>query len=61
MNITFGIVLILVAVAMIWFASKPADGESHRFFKSAWIVGQLYVMMAMVLFVMGSASIIANM
>jgi len=53
--------LICVALAMIWFASKPADGESHRFFKSAWIVGQLYVMTAMVLFVMGGAAIIANM
>jgi len=42
MNITYGVGLICVALAMIWFASKPADGESHRFFKSAWIVGQLY-------------------
>ena len=61
MNLTGGIVLICLAAAMIWFASKPADGVSHRFFKSAWIVGQLYVMTAMVIFVMGSAVIIANM
>jgi hypothetical protein len=61
MNLTGGVALICVAVAMIWFAAKPADGESHRFFKSAWIVGQLYVMTAMVLFVMGGAAIIANM
>jgi hypothetical protein len=61
MNITYGVAMICVAVAMLWFASKPADGESHRFFKSAWIVGQLYVMTAMVIFVMGSAAIIANM
>ena len=61
LNLTGGIVLICAAVAMIWFASKPADGESHRFFKSAWIVGQLYVMTAMVLFVFGGAAIIANM
>ena len=61
MNLTGGIVLICLAVAMLWFASKPADGESHRFFKSAWIVGQLYVMTAMVLLVMGSAAILANM
>ena len=60
MNLTGGIVLICLAAAMIWFASKPADGVSHRFFKSAWIVGQLYVMTAMVLFVMGGAAIIAN-
>ncbi|HEY5503537.1 MAG TPA: hypothetical protein VIK28_00145 [Sedimentisphaerales bacterium] len=61
MNITYGVGLVCVAVAMIWFASNPADGESHRFFKSAWIVGQLYVMTAMVLFVMGGAAVIANM
>jgi hypothetical protein len=60
LNLTGGVVLICVAVVMVWFASKPADGESHRFFKSAWIVGQLYVMTALVLFVMGSAAILAN-
>ena len=39
--------MICVAVVMIYFAI-PVDGVSHRFFKSAWIVGQLYVMTAMV-------------
>ena len=61
MNITYGAAMICVAVAMIWLASKPADGESHRFFKSAWIIGQLYVMTAMVILVMGSAIVISNM
>ena len=61
LNLTGGVVLICVAVAMIWFASKPADGVSHRFFKSAWIVGQLYVMTVLVMIVMGSAAILANM
>ena len=61
MNITYGVAMICVAVVMIWFVSKPADGESHRFFKSAWIVGQLYIMTAMVIFVMGGALVIANM
>ena len=60
MNLTGGIAMVCLAVAMIWFASKPADGVSHRYFKSAWIVGQLYVMTAMMLFVMGSAAILAN-
>jgi hypothetical protein len=60
MNITLGIVLICIAIAMIWFAI-PADGVSHRFFKPAWIIGQLYVMTAMVMFVMGAAAILGNM
>jgi hypothetical protein len=45
---------------MIWFV-RPGDGVSHRYFKSAWIFGQLYVMAAMVILVMGSAFIISNM
>ena len=61
MNITIGIALVCVAVAMIWFLAKPADGGSHRFFKGPWIVGQLYVMIAMVMFVMGGAAILGNM
>jgi hypothetical protein len=60
MNITYGIGLICVAVVMLWFAI-PTDGVSARFLKSHWIVGQLYVMTAMVIFVMGGAAIIANM
>jgi hypothetical protein len=59
MNITFGIALICVAVAMIWFA-RPADGVSAPFLKSHWIVGQLYVKMAMVIFIMGGAAILGN-
>jgi hypothetical protein len=37
MNITYGIGMICVAVAMIWFAI-PADGVSAPFLKSHWIV-----------------------
>jgi hypothetical protein len=59
MNFTYGIAMICVAVAMIWFAI-PADGVSARFLKSHWIVGQLYVMTAMVIFVMGGAAILGN-
>jgi hypothetical protein len=60
MNITYGIGLICVAVVMIYFA-RPADGVSLPWFKKAWIIGQLYVMAAMVLFVMGGAAIISSM
>ena len=60
MNITGGIAMVCVAVVMIWFAANPADGVSHRYFKSAWIVGQIYMMTAMMLFVMGSAAILGN-
>jgi hypothetical protein len=59
MNLTFGIGLIGVAVAMIWLG-RPADGVSLPWFKKAWIIGQLYVMLALVLFVMGGAAVIAN-
>jgi len=60
MNITIGIALVCAAVVMIWFA-RPADGVSLPWFKKAWIIGQLYVMVAMVMFIMGGANIIANM
>ena len=59
MNITIGIALVCVAVAMLYFG-RPADGVSLPWFKKAWIIGQLYVMTAMVIFVMGSAAIIGN-
>ena len=60
MNLTGGIAMVCVAVVMTWFAANPADGVSHRYFKSAWIVGQIYVMTAMILFVMGGAAIMGN-
>jgi len=47
MNITIGIALVCVAVAMLYFG-RPADGVSLPWFKKAWIIGQLYVMTAMV-------------
>jgi hypothetical protein len=60
MNIVYGIVLICIAVAMLWLA-RPADGVSLPWFKKAWIIGQVYVMAAMVLFIMGGAAIISSM
>jgi hypothetical protein len=59
MNITIGIALVCVAVAMLYFG-RPADGVSLPWFKKAWIIGQLYVMTALVLFIMGSAAILGN-
>jgi hypothetical protein len=59
MNITYGIALICVAIAIIWFA-RPADGVSLPWFKKAWIIGQLYVLAAMIIFVMGGAAILGN-
>jgi hypothetical protein len=58
-NVTGGVVMICAAIAMIWFAI-PADGESLPWFKKAWIIGQLYVMAALVIFVMGTAAVIGN-
>jgi hypothetical protein len=60
MNLTGGIAMVCAAVAMIWFAAKPADGVSHRYFKSAWIVGQIYVMTAMVMLVIGATAILGD-
>ena len=59
MNTTIGIAMICVAVAMIWLA-RPADGVSVPFFKKAWIIGQLYVMTAMILFILGAAAILGT-
>ena len=51
---------VCVAVVMIWFG-MPSDGVSHWFFKGPSIVGQIYAMTAMMLFVMGGTAIIGNM
>jgi len=59
MNTTYGIVLICVAIAMIWVA-RPADGESVPIFKKVWVVGQLYVMAAMVALIIGTTLIISS-
>jgi hypothetical protein len=59
MKIAYGIGLICVTIAMIWLA-RPADGVSLPWFKKAWIIGQLYVLTAMVLFIMGGAAILGN-
>ena len=58
MNLIAGAALIAVAVMMILFA-RPRDGVSAPYLK-VYIVGQLYVMTAMVSAVIGVALIIAN-
>jgi len=60
LNLAGGVAMVCVAIAMIWLG-MPSDGVSHRMFKGPWIVGQLYVMTAMILFVMGGAAILGNM
>ena len=59
MNLTFGVVLIAVAVAMLILA-RPTDGVSARFLKGPWIVGQVYVMIAMISGVIGVSAITVN-
>jgi len=44
-----------VAVVMIWFG-MPSDGVSHWFFKGPWIVGQIYAMTAMIIFLFGRSN-----
>jgi len=58
MNTTIGIVMICAAVAMLWLG-RPADGISLPWFKKAWIIGQVYVMVVLILFVMGAAAILS--
>ena len=59
MNVIGGIILIAIAVAMLIMA-KPKDGVSARFLKGPWIVGQAYIMIAMISGVIGVSSIIVN-
>jgi hypothetical protein len=51
-------VLILVTVLMI-YAARPSDGVSAPFLR-VWIVGQLYVLTALVSAVMGASILISH-
>jgi hypothetical protein len=42
---------------MIRFA-RPADGEAAAMFRKSWVIGQLYVMATLLVFVMGAAYIL---
>jgi hypothetical protein len=59
MNIIGGVILIAIAVAML-IVARPKDGVSARFLKGPWIVGQAYVMIAMISGVIGVSAIIVN-
>ncbi len=53
-----GLVLVAVTVVMMYLAS-PSDGVSAPFLR-VWIVGQLYVMTALVSAVTGASLLISN-
>jgi len=57
MGLTFGIGIIGLAIFMIWLA-RPADGEAAAMFKGSWVIGQLYVMATLLVFVIGAAYIL---
>jgi hypothetical protein len=59
MNIIGGVILIAIAVAML-IVARPKDGVSACFLKGPWIVGQAYVMIAMISGVIGVSAIIVN-
>jgi hypothetical protein len=56
MNITAGIILLVVFVAMLWFG-KARNGVPRDFMR-IWIVGIAYTMACLVTFVMGVALLI---
>jgi hypothetical protein len=58
MNIILGLLLVAVTVAMLVLA-RPHDGVPASFLKS-WIVGQTYVMAALVSAVTGVALMVSN-
>ena len=58
MNLLYGLALIAVTIAMV-LLGRPRDGVSAPFLK-VWIVGQLYVLIAMVSAVMGVAFVILD-
>jgi hypothetical protein len=59
MNVTGGMFLIAITIAMILLA-RPKDGVSARFLKGPWIVGQVYLMIAMISGVIGVSALIVN-
>ena len=58
MGFTGGIILLAIALAMIFFG-KARKGKALPIFR-VWIVGQAFVMSAMVIGVFGVAAIIVN-
>jgi hypothetical protein len=58
MNVTYGFALIAVTVVLV-FLGRPSNGVPAPFLR-IWIVGQFYVLAAMVSAVIGTTLIIAN-
>ena len=56
MNLTAGMVLLVVFVAMLWIG-RARNGVPRRFMRS-WIPGMAYTMACMLTFVMGVALLI---
>jgi len=59
MHLIYGLVLIGVAVVML-VMGRPAKGMDAAPFLKVWIVGQLYAMVALVGFVIGTSFVIMN-
>ena len=58
MGLAFGIGSICLAIFMVWLA-RPADGEAAAMFRKSWLVGQLYLMATLLVFVTGAAYILS--
>jgi hypothetical protein len=58
MNITAGIILLVVFVAMLWLG-KARNGEPRRFMR-VWIVGMAYTTTCLFSFVMGVVLLIMH-
>jgi hypothetical protein len=56
MNITLGIIFLVVSVVMLWFG-RARQGEPRSFMR-VWIVGMAYPMTCMIFLVMGFALLI---
>lgn len=59
MNFAGGFILIAIAAGLALVA-RPKDGESAKFLKGPWIIGQFYVMITMICGVLGISAVIVN-
>ncbi len=53
MNIIYGLALLALGIAMIFFGRPRAGTDSAPFLK-VWIVGQAYAMLIMIVLVLGT-------
>lgn len=59
LQLSYGVGLILVMVAMFWIA-RPPKGQDSAPWLRVYIVGQIYIMTAMVCGIMGVSLLIYN-